>query len=645
MSTASGSASPPASSSSASAPTKRRIAKACEPCRIRRTRCDGEQPCKKCTQAGGLVCTYRLKARPSRRPRLIRPFSLAQSGPAADGDGVPLHGLRAIEAELERQYEERTGTPISLALPDVDTQPALALDTPLPTLPTFPDADLDALCDTFVREVLVFFTFLSPARLHQLVQRQRDLPETLTADQLALLYAVYAMGYLRRITAAQATVTNTSDAGVARADVAWFRHAFQLVGDVASVTALQTLHILQLYTLAAASVHTSRQVLSKICWGVQELGLHKQATANAYPPEFGTASTFFMCVWNDTYIAGLTGHAPFLHDVDMDLLTETAENSGIVAPAMAQLVLLEADLLREAHSNPARLRDPSFVLAHDARLFAFLKEFGSQTDDYTNMASSFGTTHYHFQRMLLRAPSSTDPILGPSSLAILSRSATHLVQHYERIFLTTRHNNCVWSVLLRVVGAGHAILQALWHGDIVRLEADAAMAKVMWLLEKLGERWTAAAGAAYANFIKLMTVLELDLPSPPTPTASTSGALASSSSPFDPTGGVSLPALPMLPALPALPAAPPPPPPATAADLPPPSAAAYGTFFDLAPPAPLLPAGMGMGLGAGGPADGVLGEMFDFWGGETGFAGLGQAHAGGGEGAFEEAARGEWWKM
>ncbi|GAA6055336.1 hypothetical protein JCM3770_005293 [Rhodotorula araucariae] len=622
MSTASGSASPPASSTSApaAAPAKRRIAKACEPCRIRRTRCDGQQPCKKCVAAGGLVCTYRLKARPSRRPRLIRPFSLAHSsGPAADDD-TPLHGLHAIEAELERQYQERTGTAISLSLPDVDTQPGIALDSPLPPLPSVPDADLDALCDTFVREVLVFFTFLSPARLHQLVQRQRDLPETLTPDQLALLYAVYAMGYLRHVTERQA------GAAAARADVAWFRHAFNLVGEVASLTSLQALHILQLYTLAAASVHTSRQVLGKICWGVQELGLHKQATANAYPAEFGAASILFLAAWNDTYTAGLTGHPPFLRDIDMDLLTETAENSGIVSPAMAQLVLLETDLLREAHSNPARMRDPSFVLAHDARLFAFLKEFGSQTDDYSNMASSFATTHYHFQRLLLRAPSSTDPILGPSSLAILSRSATHLVQHYERVFLTTRHNNCVWSVLLRVVGAGHAILQALWHGDIVRLEADAVMAKVLWLLERLQPRWTEAASAAYANFVKLMTVLAA-LPPPPRP--------APAPNDRDP----SVAAVEAFALAAALPSPPPLAPAAALASADADGAAAYGTFFDLAPPPgpPGPPGPPPLGLDDG------LSEMVDFWGADAAAGGFGGLQ---GTGAFDEAARGaEWWRM
>jgi len=83
----------------------------------------------------------------------------------------------------------------------------------------------------------------------------------------------------------------------------------------------------------------------------------------------------------------------------------------------------------------------------------------------------------------------------------------HLLRHYERVFLSTRVNNCVWPVLVRTVGAGHAVLQALWHGDIVRIEAEEAMGKVMWLLDKLSTRWTVAAAAACANFTALCTAL------------------------------------------------------------------------------------------------------------------------------------------
>lgn len=222
-----------------------------------------------------------------RRPRLVRPFSLAQSGGsgAADSDGVALQGLRTIEASLERQYEERTGTSISLTLPDADTHPALAPDAPLPLLPTVADSILDALCQTFVREVLVFFPFLSSTRIHQLEQRRRDMPDTLTPEQRALLYSVFAMGYLRQASSVFATdkaLPVPIDPTLARLDVAYFRHAVELVQLPASPTALEALNILMLYALSTASVETTRSVLSKLCWGIHELGLHKQVSRTSH---------------------------------------------------------------------------------------------------------------------------------------------------------------------------------------------------------------------------------------------------------------------------------------------------------------------------------------------------------------------------
>ena len=114
---------------------------------------------------------------------------------------------------------------------------------------------------------------------------------------------------------------------------------------------------------------------------------------------------------------------------------------------------------------------------------------------------------YHFLRLLIRAPSAADPVLGISSLAILARSATLLLQHYERIFLTTHYVNCAWTVLARIVGAGHVVLQAVWRGEMIRLEAADLMGKVLWFLSKLETRWTETAAVARKNFLTLMDAL------------------------------------------------------------------------------------------------------------------------------------------
>lgn len=117
----------------------------------------------------------------------------------------------------------------------------------------------------------------------RLVKRHRELPKTLTDDQLALLYAIYAMGYLRQITYACAAGSDRIlvageallplDPAVERLDAAYFRHAVELVKTPTTVTALQTHIVLQLYCMACASMRTTRQIVGKLCYCVNELGL------------------------------------------------------------------------------------------------------------------------------------------------------------------------------------------------------------------------------------------------------------------------------------------------------------------------------------------------------------------------------------
>lgn len=109
--------------------------------------------------------------------------------------------------------------------------------------------------------------------------------------------------------------------------------------------------------------------------------------------------------------------------------------------------------------------------------------------------------------MLIRAPSAADPVLGISSLAVLARSAALLLEHYVRIFATTRFVNCAWTVFARIVGAGHVVLQTLWRGEMVREEAAGWMGKVLWFLSQLATRWDVAAPLARQNFLTLMAAL------------------------------------------------------------------------------------------------------------------------------------------
>lgn len=86
-------------------PTKWRISKACEECRLRKLRCSGEDPCRRCSFRN-LTCVYRQKARnrPARKQAApaasaassVAPSEDAPSGPAtaagsSRGDSPSIH--------------------------------------------------------------------------------------------------------------------------------------------------------------------------------------------------------------------------------------------------------------------------------------------------------------------------------------------------------------------------------------------------------------------------------------------------------------------------------------------------------------------------------------------------------------------------
>lgn len=59
---------------------------------------------------------------------------------------------------------------------------------------------------------------------------------------------------------------------------------------------------------------------------------------------------------------------------------------------MAQLILLERDLVMASHLGKKDIRGASFVLGVESKLWRFMQEFGSELGDSASMGSSFATT-------------------------------------------------------------------------------------------------------------------------------------------------------------------------------------------------------------------------------------------------------------
>lgn len=163
----------------------------------------------------------------------------------------------------------------------MDTHPSLDASGALPPLPHISPDQTSSFLTIFTREVLDFFSFLSQSHLLQLVQRHHDLPASLGDDQIALLFAVYALGAFRlesfsRVQGAEGPTT--IDPSSPRIDIAFYRHSLKLLEGATTVTALQALVVLQLYAMSTCSVAATRSLVGKIVYVVQELGLHRKVS-------------------------------------------------------------------------------------------------------------------------------------------------------------------------------------------------------------------------------------------------------------------------------------------------------------------------------------------------------------------------------
>ncbi|ORY54991.1 hypothetical protein BCR35DRAFT_316054 [Leucosporidium creatinivorum] len=302
-------------------------------------------------------------------------------------------GLRAVEEDLESLYESRTGAAISLRLPDLDTHPSLRTDSPLPPLPSLSWSDTLSLLDIFAHEVHIIFGFISQDRLAHLAKRHQELPGSLSDDQLALLFAVFAMAsYRQEIFSRNAHSPPSVDPQAPpRADVAFYRHAVEKLGSATTVTALHALIALQLYAMSACSVAATRSIIGKMAYLVQELGLHRKSTASAYPPETGASGLLFYAVFVDTYYASLVGQRPFLPTYDEELIASQRDD-GIASPIIAHLITIQHSYLTECLGGKEDGRSAIFVLGTEGKLWRFSKDYEALLGDNSSMLTSLATT-------------------------------------------------------------------------------------------------------------------------------------------------------------------------------------------------------------------------------------------------------------
>lgn len=115
------------------------------------------------------------------------------------------------------------------------THPLLDTDTALPPLPAItPTASL--AIEAFVIHCLPTCSFLTPSRINHLFERYVASPTSLGPDQLALIYACLACGYVRLQYFGGHERNATAVPQDQREDVPWYRHAVHALTTWGSAT-------------------------------------------------------------------------------------------------------------------------------------------------------------------------------------------------------------------------------------------------------------------------------------------------------------------------------------------------------------------------------------------------------------------------
>jgi len=126
------------------------------------------------------------------------------------------------------------------------THPLLDTDTQLPPLPSITPTSSLAL-QAFIVHCLPTCSFLTPSRINHLYERYVASPISLEPDQLALIYACLACGYVRLQYFGGHERNATPVPQDQREDVPWYRHAVHTLTTwgSATFTSLRKHHLYQ----------------------------------------------------------------------------------------------------------------------------------------------------------------------------------------------------------------------------------------------------------------------------------------------------------------------------------------------------------------------------------------------------------------
>ncbi|GMK56148.1 hypothetical protein CspeluHIS016_0212040 [Cutaneotrichosporon spelunceum] len=493
-------------------------ARACENCRARRKKCKPPYPCQGCRDAGLTDCLVRDRARPMRRRR-----SQQASSAPIERSTYPERTkfVDMIDEELENLYKNKTGQDISLAIEERPTHPLCDLSMPLPPLPPPPSPSASDAMQMFIVHFLPFCSYMTPPRVASLYERYVSSPSTLSPDQFALTLSCLALGFVRLQGFGEdrlALVVREED----RMDVPYFRHAIDILENwgSASFTSLHALSTLWYYSTLECTTDVTRMIVSWMISQAKELGIHKEdeGMSSAYSPTDRADLMFIQILYAHYWATALTGNPPIIRPGEFETMSFRSRPVGdgeivVLIPrrSFVELLVINTQLMINLHDpkNPAMSIDWMLQLEErwDKWCSTYVADGRTSGNIYTD---PFIGVLWDWGRITLRTLTVHDRRLSMSSLAVLARAATRILECYGDIYRRLVYN-LVWQHLRHVVTCAHIVIIAYWRFELTKSEAEHVLGLATWMLSLMEPRWQQQASEGIRKITQVANALGLNV--------------------------------------------------------------------------------------------------------------------------------------
>ncbi|XAO24862.1 hypothetical protein I312_103671 [Cryptococcus bacillisporus CA1280] len=375
---------------------------------------------------------------------------------------------------------------------------------PPPLIHTFEDALIDHLFNFSSLDRLQGADrprFLDHPQLLSLYSRFRAVPNSLTDDQKAFVYATLCLSrfnQIKREWEQRVEEGGTPGMGgeVAREDVTYFWKACRALRDWnrPSIFAMWALFCLVPYTIWMGTPGEMKALLEQTAWHSTELGLHKEATASLYSPHEQVGLLFSAFYYSDIFRAFLTDLKPCipLSEIDVD----PTPPPKLIPHCLARASYHTAKYLKDYADPRVDMTTEEYITRTETGWMGELKSLRHEKDESTPRSQvAWAEFRYSWLRIFLYIPHLTHPRLAAQAHSAIVRAVTQILHIYAEL-IAIKQLNPSWPQIQRLVVCGQLLILCYESGELRSYEAQTLFGMVVDLLDKHAPAWPVCEGLA-----------------------------------------------------------------------------------------------------------------------------------------------------